>query len=160
MGMKLPDPPAGAELEGTAKTVNRGGRPQNKPPLESVLRVIKSIEEQAVESRGDLDWALAHKMLALYMAITYERGFLARDSEMPLKARCELVARSAPVMTMFEGMIPKEGTRFPKTADAIDAETQARHIRMAKLMDKGVDPGLEAVIATYAPAAAAPPEEA
>jgi hypothetical protein len=155
----LPDIPPGVEEEGMAAP-RKVGRPRNKPPMGSVLNVIKGIEAVLRET-GELDFSIAKKQIASYSAVSIERGLTAADKEIPLKLKVDWALRTGPVIAMLDSLIPKDaGKGFPKTEAAIDEEIKGHFSRMGKLLGKNQTPDTQAILDTLAPQAKNPPESA
>lgn len=151
--------PFGTTGEDTAKAP-KNGRPRKRLPMSSILKVLKSIEEVALEGKSP-DASLSRKILADYACINLERALTADDDEIPLKHRADLALRIAPIVAMLETLIPKDvGKGLPKTEHAVDLEIQRRLGALNSLIRKGVDIPVEKVLDTLAPAAKVAPEEA
>lgn len=157
--------PIGAEAEGTALKRPRG-RPRKgtsvAPPLDSVTRAIKGVEQIANEV-GELDFSLTRKQLATDSAITLERGLRANEQVVPLKQKVEWALRIAPFIAMLETLVPKDtGASMPKTEKGVEAELGSRIDNLKKMFDPKapLPANVEAILSTYAPAATQPPEEA
>jgi len=151
--------PYGAKLEGGSKPAKEG-RPRKRLPMSSILKVLKSIEETAMEGRSP-DASLSRKILADYACINLERALTADDDEIPLKQRADLALRIAPIVAMLETLIPKDtGKGMPKTEGAVDLEIQRRLGALNTLIRKGANVPVEKVLDTLSPATQVTPEEA
>ena len=151
--------PQGVIDEGMAPKRPRG-RPPRKPPINSILRIVKGLEEMALEGKG-IDPGLTRKYLADYAAICLERGFMADEADVSIKQKVDWALRLAPVVAMYEALIPKDkGAAFPKTEAAVDQEIDKHYANLSKIVGKNQTPDTEAVMAAFAPAAAEPPKEA
>ena len=141
--------------------VNRkNGRPPKRPPMSSILRILKGIEDQVLEGKSP-DPSYSRKILADYAVINLERAFTADDGEIPLKLRADMALRIGPIIAMLETLIPKDaGKGMPKTESAVDGEIQNRLGALNRLLAKQADIPVETVLNTLAPAAQEPPKEA
>lgn len=154
-----PQAPPEVTLEGTAPR-NLGGRPPKRPPMSSILRILRGVEDTARET-GDYDPSLARKLLAGYAVITLERALLADDRDIPLKMRADMALRVGPIVAMLDTLIDKnQEKKYPATESAVDKEIEARLGRFNKLLTKKVDIPVEVMLDTLAPATAVPPVEA
>lgn len=154
-----PPTPEGTVEEGTAQPRNKGGRPPRKPPINSILRVIKGMEDMAKET-GNVDPSLASKLLAGYTGIVLERGLLADEKDIPLAKKVDWALRIAPVVAMFQALIPKDtGKAYPKTEVAIEGEIQRGLDKINKLLAKNAEVPPEVVLDALAPQAKATAEE-
>lgn len=152
-----PTPPGVAE-EGMVRRQN--GRPPRRPPMSSILRILKGIEDQVMAGITP-DPGYSRKVLADFACITLERAFTADDDEIPLKLRADMALRIGPVVSMLETLIPKgAGSGMPKTEAALDNEIEGRLGRLNKLLAKKADVPVDVIMDTLAPAASQPPEEA
>jgi hypothetical protein len=151
--------PYGAKLEGGSKPAKEG-RPRKRLPMSSILKVLKGIEDTAMEGRSP-DASLSRKILADYACINLERALMADDDEIPLKHRADMALRIGPVIAMLETLIPKDtGKGMPKTESAVDQEIQRRLGSLNALIRKSANVPVEKVLDTLAPAAGVTPEEA
>lgn len=151
-----PDTPVGVESEGAEK--RRMGRPPKKPPLNSILRVLKGIEDLALET-GKFDPSLSRKLLAAYSAIVLERTLLADERDVPLGKKADVALRIGPIVAMLGELVDRAHKDYPKTEEALDAEITKRENTIGKLLAKGDAPDVQQVLDTLAPAAAVTPEE-
>ena len=150
--------PKGVAEEGMESRKN--GRPTVKPPMDSILRVLKGIEDSTM-ALGEFDPSYSRKLLAAYSCIALERALLAPEKDIALKTRADIALRTAPVIAMLETLIPKDqGKRLPSTEAAVDSEIANKLGTLNRLLAKQADLPVDVILDTLAPAAAEPPKEA